>query len=434
MDALTLSRMQFALNISFHILFPVITIALAWILLFFRLRFTQTKEIAWAKAYDRAVKWFALTFALGVVSGVTMSFQFGTNWPGFMEKAGDIAGPLLGFEVMTAFFLEASFLGVMLYGKEHVSNKVHMFASCMVAIGTSMSAFWILALNSWMQTPSGFALLPSGQIIATDWWAIVFNPSFPYRFSHKMLASFVTAGFLITGLSAWRILAGRGDGASTKLIRTGVVLLAITVPLQIFMGDLHGLNTLKHQPAKVAAMEGLWHTQKSVPLVLFGLPNSETQRNDYALEIPNVSSLILTHKWDGEVQGLSSFEDKPNVSMVFWSFRVMVGTGVLMLLVAWAAAFLLRRQPDVQTWPRWRLRVLQAMTFSGWLATLAGWYVTETGRQPWLVYGVLRTADLVAQHPASKVAGSLTLYVLLYIALIFAYISVMRYLALKREH
>ena len=434
MDALTLSRMQFALNISFHILFPVITIALAWILLFFRLRFTQTKDIAWAKAYDRAVKWFALTFALGVVSGVTMSFQFGTNWPGFMEKAGDIAGPLLGFEVMTAFFLEASFLGVMLYGKEHVSNKVHMFASCMVAIGTSMSAFWILALNSWMQTPAGFALLPSGQIIATDWWAIVFNPSFPYRFSHKMLASFVTAGFLITGLSAWRILAGRGDGASTKMIRTGVVLLAITVPLQIFMGDLHGLNTLKHQPAKVAAMEGLWHTQKSVPLVLFGLPNSETQRNDYALEIPNVSSLILTHKWDGEVQGLSSFEDKPNVSMVFWSFRVMVGTGVLMLLVAWAAAFLLRRQPDVQTWPRWRLRVLQAMTFSGWLATLAGWYVTETGRQPWLVYGVLRTADLVAQHPASKVAGSLMLYVLLYIALIFAYISVMRYLALKREH
>jgi cytochrome d ubiquinol oxidase subunit I len=249
-----------------------------------------------------------------------------------------------------------------------------------------------------------------------------------------MLASFVTAGFLITGLSAWRILAGRGDGASTKMIRTGVVLLAITVPLQIFMGDLHGLNTLKHQPAKVAAMEGLWHTQKSVPLVLFGLPNSETQRNDYALEIPNVSSLILTHKWDGEVQGLSSFEGKPNVSMVFWSFRVMVGTGVLMLLVAWAAAFLLRRQPDVQTWPRWRLRVLQAMTFSGWLATLAGWYVTETGRQPWLVYGVLRTTDLVAQHPASKVAGSLTLYVLLYIALIFAYISVMRYLALKREH
>lgn len=434
MDTLLLSRWQFALNMSFHILFPVISIALAWVMVFLRVQHARSRDAAWQVAYYRAVKWFALTFALGVVSGVTMSFQFGTNWPGFMEKTGDIAGPLLGYEVMTAFFLEASFLGIMLYGKERVSNRVHIFASLMVAIGTSMSAFWILALNSWMQTPVGYEVLANGKIIATDWFAIVFNPSFPYRFAHKMLASFVTVGFLIMGLSAWRFLAGRGDAAATKILRTGLAIVAVVLPLQIIVGDMHGLNTLQHQPAKVAAMEGLWQTQKSVPLVLFGVPDAATQSNKYAIEIPAVSSLILTHEWDGEVKGLNEFADKPNISMVFYSFRVMVGLGFLMLAVAWFGAFYLRRHRDIATWPRWLLRTLQAMTFSGWVATLAGWFVTETGRQPWIVYGVLRTSDVVAAHPAGVVLGSFIMYALVYAGLLVAYISVMRYLALKLEH
>ena len=434
MDTLILSRIQFALNISFHILFPVISIAMAWVLLFFRAQFTRTHNIAWEQAYNRGVKWFALTFALGVVSGVTMSFQFGTNWPGFMEKAGDIAGPLLGYEVMTAFFLEASFLGIMLYGKDRVSNRVHLFASFMVAFGTSMSAFWILALNSWMQTPAGYEVLANGKIIATDWMAIIFNPSFPHRLAHKLLASFITVGFLIAGLSAWRFLAGRGDVAATKMIQTGIVLLTFALPLQVFVGDQHGLNTLQHQPAKVAAMEGLWHTEKGAPLVAFAIPDPATQSNKYAIEIPRAASLILTHSLDGEIKGLNEFAEQPNVPMVFYSFRVMVGMGFLMLAVSWFSIYYWRKHRDISLWPRWMLRLLQAMTFSGWVATLAGWYVTETGRQPWLVYGVLRTADTVAPHPQSVVAGSLTMYVLLYVVLLAAYISVMRYLALKNDH
>lgn len=434
MDTLLLSRLQFALNMSFHILFPVISIALAWVMVFLRVQYARSHDTAWQVAYYRTVKWFALTFALGVVSGVTMSFQFGTNWPGFMEKTGDISGPLLGYEVMTAFFLEASFLGVMLYGKERVSNRMHIFSCVMVAIGTSMSAFWILALNSWMQTPAGFEVLANGKIIATDWLAIIFNPSFPYRFTHKMLASFVTVGFLIAGLSAWRFLAGRGDAAAAKLLRTGVAIVAVVLPLQIIVGDMHGLNTLKHQPAKVAAMEGLWHTQKSVPLVLFAVPDAATQSNKYSIEIPKLSSLILTHEWDGEVKGLSEFSDKPNMSMVFYSFRVMVGLGFLMLAIAWFGAYYMRKHKDIATWPRWWLRTLQLMTFSGWVATLAGWYVTEIGRQPWVVYGVLRTSDVVAAHPTGVVLGSFIMYALVYAGLLAAYISVMRYLALKQEH
>jgi cytochrome d ubiquinol oxidase subunit I len=434
MDTLILSRIQFALNISFHILFPVISIAMAWVLLFFRAQFTRTHNIAWEQAYNRGVKWFALTFALGVVSGVTMSFQFGTNWPGFMEKAGDIAGPLLGYEVMTAFFLEASFLGIMLYGKDRVSNRVHLFASFMVAFGTSMSAFWILALNSWMQTPAGYEVLANGKIIATDWMAIIFNPSFPHRLAHKLLASFITVGFLIAGLSAWRFLAGRGDVAATKMIQTGIVLLTFALPLQVFVGDQHGLNTLQHQPAKVAAMEGLWHTEKGAPLVVFAIPDPATQSNKYAIEIPRAASLILTHSLDGEIKGLNEFAEQPNVPMVFYSFRVMVGMGFLMLAVSWFSIYYWRKHRDISLWPRWMLRLLQAMTFSGWVATLAGWYVTETGRQPWLIYGVLKTADTVAPHPQSVVAGSLTMYILLYVVLLAAYISVMRYLALKNDH
>ena len=434
MDTLILSRIQFALNISFHILFPVISIAMAWVLLFFRAQFTRTHNIAWEHAYNRGVKWFALTFALGVVSGVTMSFQFGTNWPGFMEKAGDIAGPLLGYEVMTAFFLEASFLGIMLYGKDRVSNRVHLFASFMVAFGTSMSAFWILALNSWMQTPAGYEVLANGKIIATDWMAIIFNPSFPHRLAHKLLASFITVGFLIAGLSAWRFLAGRGDVAATKMIQTGIVLLTFALPLQVFVGDQHGLNTLQHQPAKVAAMEGLWHTEKGAPLVAFAIPDPATQSNKYAIEIPRAASLILTHSLDGEIKGLNEFAEQPNVPMVFYSFRVMVGMGFLMLAVSWFSIYYWRKHRDISLWPRWMLRLLQAMTFSGWVATLAGWYVTETGRQPWLIYGVLKTADTVAPHPQSVVAGSLMMYILLYVLLLAAYISVMRYLALKNDH
>jgi cytochrome d ubiquinol oxidase subunit I len=438
MDTLLLSRIQFALNISFHILFPVITIGLAWILFYFRLQFVRTKDSAWEVAYYRTVKIFAITFALGVVSGVTMSFQFGTNWPGFMEKVGDIAGPLLGYEVLTAFFLEASFLGIMLYGKDRVSNRVHLFSALMVAMGTSLSAFWILSLNSWMQTPAGY-VIENGRILASDWWQIVFNPSFPYRLTHKMLASFATVAFLLAGLAAWRMLAHKGDRASVLMLRTGVILGAVILPLQIWVGDLHGLNTLEHQPAKIAAMEGVWHTERGAPLVLFAWPDKTTQSNHFAVEIPKLASLILTHDPEGEIKGLNEFQEFgiPNVPWVFWSFRIMVGMGILMLIVAFYSAWRLWRQRKKNTdapFATWHLRVLQLMTFSGWVATLAGWYVTEIGRQPWIVYGLLKTSDVVAPHPPQTMGLTLGLYIAVYVGLMIAYIGAVRYLALKTEN
>ena len=428
--ALVLARMQFAANITFHILFPTITIALGWILFFFRMRFKATRDAAWEEAYYFWTKIFALTFALGVVSGITMSFQFGTNWPGFMEKAGNIAGPLLGYEVLTAFFLEATFLGVMLFGRGRVSERTHLTATFLVAFGTTMSAFWIISLNSWMQTPVGFEII-NGKMFATDWLAILFNPSFPYRFTHMLLASGLTASFVVAGVSAWQVLKRVDSKATHKAFTTALVAAAVLIPIQIFVGDLHGLNTLKYQPAKIAAMEGVWNTQKGAPVLLFGWPDKATKSNLYAIEIPNLASLILTHDPNGEIKGLNEFEGKhPPVAPVFWAFRIMVGMGMAMLLMSWLGVLLLRkRTPD--TMPKLYLRLLAAMAFSGWMATVAGWYVTEIGRQPYVVYGVVTVAETAAKHAPALIGLTLTAYLLLYVFLLISYVFVVKSLSEK---
>jgi cytochrome bd ubiquinol oxidase subunit I len=431
-DPLILHRIQFAANMSFHILFPTITIALAWVLLFFKLRFNATQDVKWMQAYAFWVKVFALTFALGVVSGITMSFQFGTNWPGFMQTVGNIAGPLLAYEVMTAFFLEATFLGIMLFGMQRVSNRVHTIATFLVAFGTSMSAFWILALNSWMQTPQGFEMRPdpnTGAMVAyaTDWLAIIFNPSFPYKFAHMMTACFVTVSFVLAGISAYRWLRGDRVPAVRATLRTGVMMAAVLLPLQIVIGDLHGIATLHHQPAKIAAMEGIWDTQRGASAVLFALPDEKTQTNKFEIAIPKLASIYLTHDINGEVKGLKDFAGKhPPVAPVFWAFRLMVGIGMLMLAVGWLGAWQLRKKGEIKPW---LARVLVAMTFAGWVATLAGWYVTEIGRQPYLVYGVLTTAQAAATIPTPMLAGTLAMYLTLYLALLVAYVSVVFYMA-----
>ncbi|WP_300059921.1 cytochrome ubiquinol oxidase subunit I [uncultured Roseobacter sp.] len=435
MDTLILSRIQFGANISFHILFPTITIALGWVLLFFKLRFNATGEQKWMDAYMFWVKIFALSFAMGVVSGITMSFQFGTNWPGFMETVGNVAGPLLAYEVMTAFFLEAVFLGIMLFGASRVKPWVHTLATFLVAFGTTMSTFWIIVLNSWMHTPQGYELR-DGVVFATDWLAIIFNPSMPYRLVHMLLASGLTVAFLIAGISALRLLWGdRAESVKTTL-RFGIITGAALIPLQILAGDFHGLNTLEHQPAKVAAMEGNWETGPNVPLLLFAVPDEEARENNFEVGIPNGASLILTHKLDGIVPGLNDFvaedgtELHPPVAPVFYSFRIMVGTGMTMLALSWAGLYLLRRYGagDMPTLP---LYGFAAMSFSGWIATLAGWYTTEIGRQPWLVQGVLSTKDAVSDVPAGMVLGTLLGYLAIYAALTFAYIAVITYLARK---
>ncbi|MEX1032182.1 MAG: cytochrome ubiquinol oxidase subunit I [Cellvibrionaceae bacterium] len=420
LDTFMLSRIQFAVNISFHILFPAITIGLAWLLVYFKLRHDFSGAPVWMRAYRFWVKIFALTFAVGVVSGITMSFQFGTNWPGFLETVGNVAAPLLGYEVLTAFFLEATFLGVMLFGLNRVPNWLHTLATFLVAFGTSLSAFWIIALNSWMQTPAGFEMR-DGIAFPLGWWEVIFNPSMPYRLTHMFLASGLTASFLVAGLSAYRILKGDGKHAPRLTLKVGILSAALLIPVQIAVGDLHGLNTLEHQPQKVAAMESLWETRQGAPLILFAWPNEEQRINEFTVEIPKLASLILTHSWDGEVQGLNEFEGRhPPVAPVFWAFRVMVGVGLLMLAVSWTGAFQLIRRKALS---RTMLKVVAAMTFSGWVALLAGWYVTEIGRQPYLVYGVLLTEDVVTQLPAGNVWFSLTAYVLLYIVLLLAYLA-----------
>jgi cytochrome d ubiquinol oxidase subunit I len=426
MDALALARVQFAANITFHILFPTITMGLAWLLVYFKTKQDRTGQSHWGDAYRFWVKVFALTFALGVVSGITMSFQFGTNWPGFMETVGNVAGPLLGYEVLTAFFLEATFLGVMLFGRKRVSNRVHTLATWMVAIGTSLSAFWILALNSWMQTPAGFEMR-DGQAFVLSWIDVIFNPSMPYRVVHMMLATGLTAAFVVAGISAFRQLRGDKTEANRVAMRVSIWLAAILIPLQIIAGDLHGLNTFEHQPAKVAAMEAVWEDQEGAPLLLFAWPDEEKRENRYEIAIPKGASLILTHDPNGLVPGLNSFEgEHPRVAPVFFGFRIMVGVGMLMLLVAWTSAWVMRKGRNA---PSWLARVLLGMTFSGWVATVAGWYVSEIGRQPWLVQGVLKTAEAVGPVPAGAVAASLTTYLVLYAVLLVAYVSVVFHLA-----
>jgi len=427
-DALLLSRLQFALNISFHILFPTITIALGWFLFYFKLRSNLSGHPVWMRIYRFWVRVFALTFALGVVSGVTMSFQFGTNWPGFMEKAGNIAGPLLGYEVLTAFFLEATFLGIMLFGMRRVPNWLHTLATFVVAAGTTLSAFWILSLNSWLHTPQGHEVI-DGVIYAKDWSAIIFNPSFPYRFSHMLLASGLTASFLIAGLSAYRLLIGDNKIAPKLALKTATYTAAVLIPLQILAGDMHGLNTLEHQPQKVAAMEGVWETEQGAPLLLFAIPDEQERTNHAELAIPNLASFILTHELDGEIKGLNEFRgEHPPVAPVFYSFRVMVGMGVLMLFAAWAGAYYLFRRGEL---PDWLGKLFIAMSFSGWVATLAGWYVTEVGRQPYLVSGVLRTADAVTGLPPQSIGLSFTLYAMIYVVLMVAYIRTLTLMCRK---
>jgi cytochrome d ubiquinol oxidase subunit I len=457
LDPLLLARIQFAANITFHILFPTISISLGWVLLFFKLRFVKTGQQHWMDAYQFWVKIFALTFALGVVSGITMSFQFGTNWPGYMEKVGNIAGPLLAYEVMTAFFLEATMLGVMLFGRERVSERMHTTATLLVAGGTTLSAFWILALNSWMHTPAGFEMV-DGKAHVTSWLEVIFNPSFPYRFTHTMLASGLTVAFLMAGISSYRWLCSERGAEVVAGIKTGVYLAAFLIPLQIMAGDAHGVNTLEHQPAKLAAMEGIWDTQKGVPAVLFALPDEKTRSNRYEISVPKLASLYLTHDLNGEVKGLNDFKGKhPPVAPVFWAFRIMVAVGMLMLLVSWASVFQLKpwkkfaptlpvargslpsegggpalvaTQPELTVW---HARILVGMTFAGWVALVAGWYVTEIGRQPWLVSGILTAADAASKVPAPKIALSLALYLTMYAALIVAYISVVFYLARHKK-
>jgi cytochrome d ubiquinol oxidase subunit I len=432
--------MQFAANITFHILFPTISIALGWLLLFLRWRWLRTRggdavlAQGWLDAYRFWTKVFALSFALGVVSGITMSFQFGTNWPGFMERVGNVAGPLLGYEVLTAFFLEAGFLGVMLFGHGKVSERVHLMSTFMVAFGTTLSAFWILALNSWMQTPAGHEIV-NGEFHVASWAAVVFNPSFPYRFAHMLLASALTCAFLLIGLSAWQVLRGVGQRSAARVMRVGLTLAAVLVPVQIVVGDMHGLNTLKHQPAKIAAMEGVWETARGVPLLLFAIPDAESRSNRFEIAVPKGASLILTHEADGEIRGLNDFAGAhPPPLPMFFAFRIMVGMGMLMLATSWLGWWLYRRarwQPA--RLPRALLWLFAAMTFSGWVATVAGWYVTEIGRQPYIVYGLVRTADVVSKVPSAMIGLTLALYITLYLALIVAYVAVLKYMAEKPE-
>lgn len=427
-DPVVLARIQFAANMTFHILFPTISISMGWALLFFKTRFVATGQQHWMDAYQFWVKIFALTFALGVVSGITMSFQFGTNWPGFMTTVGNVAGPLLAYEVLTAFFLEATMLGIMLFGRGRVSERVHTLATFLVAAGTTASAFWILALNSWMHTPAGFEMI-NGQAHVTSWLDVIFNPSFPYRFTHMLIASGLTGAFLLAGISAFRWLKNdRGPDVNAGL-HSGIYVAAILIPIQIVVGDLHGVNTLHHQPAKIAAMEGIWQTQRGAPAVLFALPDAATQSNRFEISVPKLASLYLTHDWNGEVKGIKEFGDShPPVAPVFWAFRIMVGVGLLMLAVSWFSVWQIRRRQAMRPW---LARVLVGMTFAGWVALIAGWYTTEIGRQPWLVQGVLTAAQAASKVPAANIALTLAMYLALYLALLFAYISVVFHLARK---
>ncbi len=427
MEELLLSRIQFALNISFHILFPTITISLAWFLLFFKIKHNRTGDAYWMQAYQFWVKIFALSFALGVVSGVTMSFQFGTNWPGFMETVGNIAGPLLGYEVLTAFFLEATFLAIMLFGQKKVSNRMHTIATFLVAAGTTFSAFWILALDSWMQTPQGFEMI-DGVAHPTSWFEIIFNPSFPYRMVHMLLASGLTASFVVAGISAYRILKGDQKLEPKRTLKVALLAAAMLIPLQVFVGDAHGLNTYHYQPAKVAAMEGLWESEAGADFRLFAIPDKETRSNHFEIKIPYATGLILNHNLTDEVKGLNEFETEPPMAAVFYSFRVMLMIGGLMLLFSWWFSWRLHRNGELK---HWQLRALMAMTFSGWVATLAGWYVTEIGRQPWIVTDVLSVSDAVTTQPMANVGISLTLYALVYGGLLIAYFRTIFLLARK---
>jgi cytochrome d ubiquinol oxidase subunit I len=415
-DALTLARLQFAFTVSFHIIFPAISIGLASYLAVLEGLWLFTGRAVFLDLFNYWKKIFAVAFGMGVVSGIVMSYQFGTNWSVFSDKAGPVIGPLMGYEVLTAFFLEAGFLGVMLFGLSRVGPRLHFLATLMVALGTFISAFWILAVNSWMQTPAGYAFNEVGQFVPADWLAIIFNPSFPYRLVHMLLAAYLSTAFIVGGTGALHLLRDATLPASRIMFSMAMWMAALVAPLQIVAGDFHGLNTLEHQPAKVAAMEGHFETRAGAPLILFGWPDMQQERTRYAVEVPKLGSLILTHDWNGTVRGLKEWprEDRPNSTIVFWSFRVMVGAGLAMLAVgAWSLVLRARRRLYAQPW---LLRTSVALSPIGIIAVLAGWITTEVGRQPYTVYGLLRTADSASSIDAAAVGASLAAFVLVYFA------------------
>lgn len=424
-DPLLLSRIQFALNISFHILFPTITLGLAWMLVFFKCRFKRTGDDKWMKAYFYWVKIFALTFAIGVVSGITMPFQFATNWPGYLETVGNIAGPILAYEVLIAFFMEGTFIGVMLFGYKRIPNWFHTLSTTLVALGATLSAFIILTLVSWMVTPAGFEMR-EGIAHATSWFDIIFNPSNLHRFVHMMLAAAMTTSFLLAGVAAYRWLKSDRSPEVLAVLRTGVYSALVFSLIQIGAGDLHGVNTSIHQPQTMAAAEAIWKTEKGAPFIIFAIPDDATQSNSYEIALPRMASILMTHQYDGEVKGIDAFPDHPSVAPVFYSFRVMVYLGFLMALVALCATWVVKKRRGLT--PFWA-KTLVVFTFSGWVATLAGWYVTEMGRQPFLVQGVLRTADAATTAGTGMLTGTFLLYLGSYIILLPAYIVTIFYLA-----
>ena len=410
LDPLVLSRMQFAFVVSFHAIFPVFTIGLASYIALLHGLFFKTNNPAWDRLALFWTKVFAVVFGMGVVSGIVMSFQFGTNWSNFSQAASNFLGPVLSYEVVTAFFLEAAFLGVLLFGRGKVPQGVHLFAAIMVAIGTFISSFWILSANSWMHTPAGVELIDY-RFHVVSWTEAIFNPSFPYRFAHMAMASFLTGGFVVAGVSAWFLLRGRDPEANRRALSMCLWLLLFLAPAQAVVGDFHGLNTLEHQPAKVAAMEGHWETSGNVPLLLFAIPDQEAQTNRFEIGIPNLASLILTHSTDGVIQGLNEFapEEQPPVWIVFWAFRVMVGIGLL-----------LRRKGKFHQHTGF-LKTLVYMIPMPFVAVLAGWIVTESGRAPWLVYGMMAHAEGVTPSLTGPMAlFTLVGYVLVYAVVFYA--------------
>lgn len=413
--ALELARIQFAFTISFHIIFPAITIGLASYLVVLEGNWLRTKEQVYKDLYHFWLKIFGVNFGMGVVSGLVMSYEFGTNWSGFSSVAGSITGPLLTYEVLTAFFLEAGFLGVMLFGWNRVGAGLHFFSTCMVSLGTLVSMTWILASNSWMQTPQGYEIV-NGIMVPTDWLQIIFNPSFPYRLLHMGTAAFLATALFVGASAAWQLLKGKDNAAIRKMLSMSMWMLLIVAPIQAVIGDFHGLNTLKHQPAKIAALEGHWENTpgEALELNLFGWPDMEKEETRFALKVPHMGSLILTHSWDGQIPGLKEFpkEDRPNATIIFWTFRVMVGLGMLMIALGFWS-LLLRFKGSMFKYKPFLYSVL-LMGPTGLIAILAGWMTTEVGRQPWVVYGVMRTADAVSMHPASSLALTLGLFVLIY--------------------
>lgn len=410
-----LARMQFAFTVSFHIIFPAFSIGLASYLAVLNAMWLRTRDETYLTLFNYWKKIFAVAFGMGVVSGIVMSYQFGTNWSVFSDKTGPVLGPLMAYEVLSAFFLEAGFLGIMLFGRKRVGDKLHMLATGMVAFGTLMSATWILSVNSWMHTPAGYGMNDLGQFVPEDWWAIIFNPSFPYRLTHMVLAAYLTTALVVGGTGALHLLRDRADAPARRMFSMAMWMLIAVAPLQIVVGDFHGLNTLEHQPAKVMAMEGHYDSHENgAPLILFGIPNAETKTVDYAIEIPKLSSLILKHDLNAPLAGLDTIadEDEPPVAIVFWSFRIMVALGFGMLaLAAWG---LWRRVRGRLYDDAWLHRAALFMGPMGFVAVLAGWVTTEVGRQPFTVYGLLRTSDSLAPVAAPAVAASLIAFIVVY--------------------